>query len=390
MSGSLRIAHVTTVHVANDNRIFHKYVTSLARRDDLEVHYAHRPGPEDAWPGLVETGAFVEHLLAVDTSSRPRRVLSGNASAWRWASRHPMDVYHVHDPELLGTALLLRLRGRRVVFDVHENIVRMSAERLAGSGPVRAALRACAAAALRLLTRPLPLVFAESSYRRDFRRPRRALEMLNYPMRRSAPLAIAPTAVPCERGGAAFAFVYVGTLTVERGCLLLIDAFARFVREVPGATLDMVGISSTELRALFAARVREHDAPGVTIGEFLDPSEVPALLSRCDVGLSMLAPLPNYVESVPTKIYDYIGAGLITITSDFPFYRETFADLALYADPTDIDSLLEAMRDAYRRRDALSARVAARGGGFLDARSWENQLPGLLEFYDGVVRDRTR
>ncbi len=38
------------------------------------------------------------------------------------ALRANADLYHLHDPELLPGGILLRLLGKRVVFDIHEDL----------------------------------------------------------------------------------------------------------------------------------------------------------------------------------------------------------------------------------------------------------------------------
>jgi glycosyltransferase involved in cell wall biosynthesis len=39
------------------------------------------------------------------------------------------------------------------------------------------------------------------------------------------------------------------------------------------------------------------------------------------VGLAILKPIPNYLESYPTKLFEYMGLGLPFITSSFPLYK---------------------------------------------------------------------
>src|SRR5207248_10994583 len=50
---------------------------------------------------------------------RLSRVLS---DAYRTVLREEPDVCHIHDPELLPVGLLLKSRGKRVVYDVHEDV----------------------------------------------------------------------------------------------------------------------------------------------------------------------------------------------------------------------------------------------------------------------------
>ena len=43
---------------------------------------------------------------------------------------------------------------------------------------------------------------------------------------------------------------------------------------------------------------------------------------KCHVGLSILLPIDNYLESYSTKIFEYMAIGLPVITSDFELYRK--------------------------------------------------------------------
>ena len=50
---------------------------------------------------------------------------------------------------------------------------------------------------------------------------------------------------------------------------------------------------------------------------YLLPSEGWPVIARCHIGLALLKPIPNYYESYPTKLFEYMALGLPVITSNF-------------------------------------------------------------------------
>jgi hypothetical protein len=55
---------------------------------------------------------------------RLHRMTAKGVAIGREAVRLKADIYHVHDPELLPLALLLRLLNKRVIYDIHEDLPR--------------------------------------------------------------------------------------------------------------------------------------------------------------------------------------------------------------------------------------------------------------------------
>jgi hypothetical protein len=54
----------------------------------------------------------------------------------------------------------------------------------------------------------------------------------------------------------------------------------------------------------------------------LGRSEIATLLNESLIGLCLFQPEPNHLHAMPTKIFEYMAAGLPVITSDLPKSRE--------------------------------------------------------------------
>lgn len=108
----IKVCHVTSVHPAKDERIFHKECRSLAK--EYEV-YLIAPNVQDE---IVEG----VHILGVSLpKGRLKRMLNLDA-VYKKALEVDAAVYHFHDPELMRIGLRLKRRGKKVVFDSHEDV----------------------------------------------------------------------------------------------------------------------------------------------------------------------------------------------------------------------------------------------------------------------------
>ncbi len=317
-----RILVVTTVHHPDDTRIRHKLIPALAA--EWDVTYATRtPGPSDAdefeWVGLE--------------GGRVRRDVA--AARLLWSRR--FDLRAIHDPELLIPGLVAALAGRKVLFDVHEDVPAQILTKAWVPRLLRRPLAVVAAALLKAAERTMRITLAEPGYQRLFRRPHPVIP--NYPDL---------SALPDPRPAEGYA-VYVGDVTVERGAGVMAAAAAR-----AGVPLRIVGRCDPELAAGLAAAGGDVEL----LGRLPHPRALD-IAAAATVGLSPLADLPNYRYSLPTKVLEYLAVGIPVVASDLPGTAEVIGDLpgVVLVEPGNVEAWAEALA---RVHDDPELRAAAR------------------------------
>jgi glycosyltransferase involved in cell wall biosynthesis len=288
---SPRILVVSTVHRADDTRIREKLIASLAPLGTIT--YATRPPAPSSRAGI-------EQWIGL-SGGRLRR----NFAALRLLAGTGYDVAITHDPELLPASILAGLLGRRVVFDLHENVPGQLLTKEWLPTPVRRPISWSSRTLLRLAERTCSITLAEPGYASLFagRHP----VFANYPDDLPAPQPSDGTAV------------YVGDVTSARGVLFVTEVMANAVPEMP---LRVIGPCTSRM----ATELRAANPRTDVIGPLPHP-EAMAAMATAAFGVAPLFDTPNYRHSLPTKVIEYLGSGVPVIASDLPGTRNEIGDL---------------------------------------------------------------
>ena len=115
MSKSTKICILSSAHADGDVRIFHKECVSLAQAG-FET-YMIIPNAESR----QEKGV---NIIGVNGkyNSRFKRMTKTVMATYRSALSTRAKIYHFQDPELMPIGVLLKLRGNKVIYDVHEDV----------------------------------------------------------------------------------------------------------------------------------------------------------------------------------------------------------------------------------------------------------------------------
>lgn len=359
----MRVVHVTTVHPVPDPRIFLKECVSLAQAGHDVTVLACFPGR-----AMKRYGC---RLISVGRPTHRRwRRLFYQVRVWRLLRKLKPSVVHFHDPELLPLMLgLTFLDGQvRVVFDVHENY-----ETTLGFPLTRWLYRGL----FSLAERRMDLVLAEESYQTFCQR--------SWPIVKNLGLDYGSLPLESRRRR----MVYLGDVAEERGALTMVRAFA-------GSGLkdwDLVYVGKCNEAGLPAVLEDEARRLGVE-GRFhrlgyLSLEEAMVYVKESRVGLAILHPLANHVRSLPTKVFDYLSAGVPVLLSDFPFYRHFFGNVpgVNFVDPLNVDAVAFALRDMALREAEWFSLAGAGRRVFLEQFSWSKEKDELLKMYKRLSDD---
>ena len=109
----MKICHLTSAHSTFDTRIFHKECKSLAKKYRVTLICQ---GDKDE----VVDGVFIK-AINYNPQNRLLRMTSSVFFTFKKAINIDADIYHFHDPELIPVGIALKLKGKKVIYDIHED-----------------------------------------------------------------------------------------------------------------------------------------------------------------------------------------------------------------------------------------------------------------------------
>jgi len=383
-AAQLTILIVTSIHPPFDKRIW-RHATELARRGHDVIVVAPWPrqagGLTLAIPSIESfepTTGLLDRLfyLPIRVAAACRRVMKTRR----------IDIIHFHDIDLYPVARILG-RGRApMVYDVHENFHHEIGSRV---DAIRERIGA-ASVGSRILARLKPvLAWMTRTYDRSFGRYTgnvvlvapsqlatharsgvRVTEVRNYA---SAAMLGEPPSYEPDRGNH---IVFTGSHYEDNGSLFLLEVAAKVAERVPEVRFTVTRLGLEEV---------------VDITRRVPPDEIFAHLNSASIGLIVSLPTDRMKAGIPTRLFEYMAAGLPVVAPSLPLISEVLsADASgILVEPANADAFADAIAELLAdegRRQELSAVARL---SFLNRFTWESQVDRLEELYSHLESSRT-
>lgn len=296
----MKICMLSSVHSADDIRIVEKEARSLSEAGHAVTIVA-RP------PCASNKGRIEFRLIELPAVARWKRPWVMGWAAAALARAAEPDVVQFHDPELIPFALWLKSRGCKVIYDVHEDVpADIYSKKWIPRWMQPIVARGMELVERRTARRFDAIIAATPAIAQRFRDFGAAVTLIRNSVRLDE--FIEPTDDAPRKKQA----VYVGHASFNRGLVEMVEAC-----EAAGLPLVLAG----SVGASEADWLRSASGNVVHRGK-LGRSEIAALLNESLIGLCLFHHEPNHLHAMPTKIFEYMAAGVPVITSDLPRSKE--------------------------------------------------------------------
>ena len=367
-----KVVQLTSIHGPLDARIFHKHSKALAQAGYEVVIIAPKLSlTRDA----DEPRSGVTIKTVPRATSRLQRLRSTIWNVYRLAIAENADIYHFHDPELIPVGLLLKLRGKRVIYDVHENLPLQVLTKPWISPVYRRAIGASAGKIERLGASCFDGVVAATQEIADRFSSKKTITVQNFPdftLRDQMPYRLRDPIV-----------VYIGAISRIRG----IDQMIEAIGKVPARLAARLAIAGPFDSVALERELRNISLPNVDVLGFQTQVAVTELLGTARIGLVLLHPTPSYLNAQPMKLFEYMRAGIPTIASDFPAWRQIVEHTAcgLLVNPLDPEDIAKAI--CWLLENPTEAEEMGKRGREASMRrfDWATEKSKLLQLYDRLT-----
>ena len=216
------------------------------------------------------------------------------------------SIWIIVAPDLLPTSwLLAKIKGKKLVADVHEDYCELLKDRAWAHGVIGFLARLVARIATGVAARADLTTVADVQVP-PFK-PRNRLVLRNFPdlslLTPSGEISLEPRAI------------YIGDVRSSRGIKMILET----AELSPAWIFDIVGnISANDSDYIERWKVDNPASARINFHGRLTPAQSWKFAQGAWVGLSLLESTPAFNAAIPSKLYEYMASGLATISTPLP------------------------------------------------------------------------
>ncbi|MDP8221385.1 MAG: glycosyltransferase, partial [Candidatus Stygibacter frigidus] len=370
-----KITHLTTVHSRYDTRIFSKECLSLYFEGyQVNLIVADGKGNE-----------IINGIRIFDIGLPRNRILRFTYYFFKILIKSVeinSSLYHIHDPELILLSIFLKLKKKKLIFDIHENITKQ----ILAKEYLPKFARSILSKTYQYIERETlnnfdHLILAEDSYSDLYTKYDNTIihnfPVINNPFNKSTISKIPQ-------------IVYVGHwFEIKRGILELLQVINQLKTNYD-ICLVLIGefCKGSIAERLAKKYIKENDLEkNIIFKGRIKYNDIFPIIASSKAGIVCLHPKENFIVSYPTKLFEYMLSSIPAICSSFPLWEKIISEneCGICVDPLNISEIVNAI--AYILDNPSKATKMGENGrnAVINKYNWQNESNKLIKLYREII-----
>tara|TARA_B100000965_G_scaffold405705_1_gene440832 strand:+ start:8856 stop:9995 length:1140 start_codon:yes stop_codon:yes gene_type:complete len=371
---NIKIAHISTVHIRTDTRIFLKELQTLSQEKNYELYFIVADGLGDDKKNNIN----IIDIAKKRQTSRFIRIFLTSFTMFNRVLKLKPKLVHFHDPELIPIAILLKFWGIKIIYDAHEHLYKQ----ILGKRYIPRIFRGLIASLCFIIERFGIIFFdavigANPDIQKSFKSKKVHL-LRNLPFK--SEFHSIDTTNYLQRPNK---ICFIGNITKIRGIDEVLDSISFFKKNE--VSFDLAGRFEPKEYGL---ELSENDGWKKTnFYEWVNRHEMARILSESRAGIVTYLPYPNHIDAQPNKLFEYMSAGIPVIASDFPMWRNLIeeSNCGILVDPSNSKEIFEAIKWILENPKE-SKEMGIQGKIAIEKKyNWDIEKMNLLKIYKEVL-----
>jgi len=370
-----KVCILTTVHPPFDGRIFSREARTIAKMGlDVSLVASH------------DKAEMVDGIRIVPLPTHRSRLsrIAGGMQVLRLALKEKADIYHFHDPELIPIGFLLKIFSKsKIVYDVHED----HPKTILTKYYLPKTFRRILAFFFNIIEKSACysfdyIIFATEGIEKNFPQfAHKSSVVHNLP--RKSYIGVRNAESEKALSKKTHTIICTGGFDVQYGIREAVESLGLIRKR--NVRLLLIGKYQDSKFADALRRLPEYHM--VEFMEWIPQKELFEHLFGAEIGLVLYHPLPYMVEALPTKIFEYMAAGIPILASNFPLWQSIVEGngCGVTVDPTDPKKIAEKItylieHSALRKQMGENGRRA-----FIDRYNWDLEKQKMVHIFHGLL-----
>lgn len=366
----IKICHLTTVHPVFDHRILYKECKTLVKAG-YEVYLV-------VTHDIDETIDGVNIVALPKSQSRFERMFKKTRLAYKRALEIDAHVYHFHDPELIPVGLILKLKGKKVIYDVHEDYKSKIKSKKYIPKFLRFIISELFDRFEKFVSKFFDFIVTADNYVKERFKTTNVERIANFPKLINIERNIQKKSKEIKK------CIYSGGITLDRGVNEIIKAF-NYLEDLPIECI-FIGSANDDIKNKFFS-LKNQKIKYLGKKNWI---QVFDYYLDADIGLNILHPIPAYIYSAENsvKLFEYMLCSLPIVTSNFLGLKNIIekCNCGICVDPLNPKEIAEAIRYLVNNPD-IARKMGENGRkAVLEKYNWENEAKKLLKVYESILQ----